>query len=482
MSGAGNVIPLGREDAAHPILAADDATFQRAWFEMPLEEKNALDDTTRRRCIDRYVALKPYVLGGAKRAVLEKHSPAPPETVDGIAIIRAGSIKPEPVNWLWEGFLARGKVHIIAGAPGTGKTTLAIGFVASLTSGGRWPDTTRATPGAALIWSGEDSPADTLVPRLIASGANLDRVHFVGDRLTADGVRGFDPATDFAMLEIEAARIANLRLVIVDPIVSAVAKDGNSNNDVRRGLQPLVRFAERTGCAVLGISHFSKGTAGKDPVERVTGSVAFGALARLVLATAKVPDEDGGGRLMVRAKSNIGPDGGGFKYDLRLVDLEGQHAGIAATRPEWLGAIEGEAREILAAVETQTDPEERSATTEAAESLREILEMGRVQTKEARRTLKAAGFTEKQIRRARESLGVARTRDGFGGADFWQLPDSARSCPIPAVHALPQREGTNGQERESEGMNEAAAWVDDAALMALVERVAAHYETPAADI
>ena len=92
-----------------------------------------------------------------------------------------------------------------------------------------------------------------------------------------------------------------LALLIVDPIVSAVATDSHKNGEVRRGLQPLVDLAAAQGCALLGITHYSKGTAGRDPLERVTGSVAFGALARLVFGTAK-PTEEGAPRRMVRAK------------------------------------------------------------------------------------------------------------------------------------------------------------------------------------
>jgi vacuolar-type H+-ATPase subunit H len=195
--------------------------------------------------------------------------------------------------------------------------------------------------------------------------------------------------------------------------------------------------------------------------------VAFGALARVVLGTAKVSEADGGGRIMVRAKSNLGPDGGGFRYDLRLVQLEGKYSGIEATCPEWIEALQGEARELLAAAEVQGDPEERGASDEAKELLREMLASGRIETKEARRKLKADGFTDKQIRRAREALSVVRSRDGFGGKDYWSLPPS-RSCPVPVVPAHTNSVGTNGHERETEGTN-------DADLMALVERIAAHF-------
>jgi len=204
-------------------------------------------------------------------------------------------------------------------------------------------------------------------------------------------------------------------------------------------------------------------------------------LARVVLATARVPDEDGGGRLLVRAKSNLGPDGGGFRYDLRIVPLDGENSGISAARPEWLGPLEGEARQLLAAAEVQRDPEERSAASEAAEALREILQMGRIPTKDARRKLKADGFTDKQIRRARESLGIVRVRDGYGGPDYWRLPD-IRSCPIPVVHAQPQNVGINGHQRKMEGTNDDPLPGDEAALMALVDRIATHFNTPADEI
>lgn len=375
------------------------------------------------------------------------------DALDGVQIIRGDTIKPEAIDWLWDGYLASGKVHIMAGAPGTGKTTLAVGIAAALTAGGRWPDGARATAGSVLIWSGEDSPGDTLVPRFIACGADLRRVHFVGDRLTAEGVRAFDPAEDFAALELEAARLTDLRLVIVDPIVSAIAGDSHKNAEVRRGLQPLVRFAERTGCAVLGISHFSKGTAGRDPTERVTGSLAFGALARIVLATAKVPDEDGGGHLLVRAKSNLGPHGGGFKYELRQVELEPPNAGIVAVRPEWTGVVEGDAREILAAAEAQGDPEERSATDECADMLREMLRPGRMETQEARRKLKAEGFTDKQIRRAREALKVRCDRAEFGGKGYWSLSHSCPDSSIDAQSRPSNSRGIDGQQCEPEGIN-----------------------------
>jgi hypothetical protein len=185
-----------------------------------------------------------------------------------------------------------------------------------------------------LIWSGEDSAEDTLVPRLLAAGADLSKIHFIGNVQHGDEIRSFDPAIDIAELNHAAARIGDISLLIVDPVVNAVAGDSHKNGEVRRALQPLVDFGEKLCCAVLGISHFSKGTNGKEPLERVTGSLAFGALARIVLATAKISDNETTKRIFCRAKSNIGLDHGGFEYDLHQKELE-DYRGIFPSYLMW---------------------------------------------------------------------------------------------------------------------------------------------------
>ena len=239
-------------------------------------------------------------------------------SVASVELICGADIRPEPIRWLWHEWIAAGKLHILAGAPGTGKTTIALALAATISNGGRWPDRSKAPIGSVLMWSSEDSPSDVLVPRAIACGADPSRLHFVGDVFDGEGRRPFDPATDMRTLEEAATRIGDVKLLIVDPVVSAVAGDSHKGAETRRALQPIVDLAARIGCAVIGISHFSKGTSGREPLERVTGSLAFGALARVVLAAAKMPEDDqgSGGRLLARAKSNIGPDTGGTYDDL----------------------------------------------------------------------------------------------------------------------------------------------------------------------
>lgn len=117
----------------------------------------------------------------------------------------------------------------------------------------------------------------------------------------------------------DANRIGGVRLLIVDPVVSAVAGDSHKNTEVRTAMQPLVDLASHLGAAVVGITHHSKGTVGRDPTERVTDSIAFTAVVRVVLLAAKVKDDQGNDkRILVRSKSNIGPDDGGFEYCIEL--------------------------------------------------------------------------------------------------------------------------------------------------------------------
>src|SRR5579871_2224391 len=205
-----------------------------------------------------------------------------------VSLKSAAEISPEAVQWLWPGWLARGKLHVIAGAPGAGKTTITLSLAATVTRGGAWPDGSRCPrPGRVVIWSGEDDPADTLVPRLIATGVDLSRVSFV-DNVYQHGKRHpFDPATDIEPLSEAINRAGGTDLLIVDPIVSAIAGDSHKNTEVRRALQPLADIARGLGTALLGVTHFSKATAGRNPVERLSGSIAFGAVARLVMVAAK---------------------------------------------------------------------------------------------------------------------------------------------------------------------------------------------------
>lgn len=340
--------------------------------------------------------------------------------------LRCGSkIVPLPIKWLWEGWLPAGKLTILAGAAGTGKTTLALGLAAALTSQRDWPDNSHCVaPGNVLIWSSEDNVEDTLVPRLIAAGAEMARCHFI-DGITLNNEKlSFDPAQDIHELNKAVAQIGGVALLIIDPIVSAVSGDMHRANDVRRALQAVVDFAELHNCAVIGITHFAKGGAGKTPADRVIGSQAFGALARMVLVAAK--EEGGTRRVLARAKSNIAPDDGGIAYSIDLTEIE---SGIESTRAVWMGPIEGTAREILGDVE-HDDGAEEVASADLERLLIDLISEhgGSMPAKLVKAEVSDAGYSWTAANRAKAKIGIESAKElgNKTGKWHWFLPK-----PIP---------------------------------------------------
>jgi putative DNA primase/helicase len=349
---------------------------------------------------------------------------------DGVILVSADQLEPEAVSWLWNGWVAKGKLVVLAGAPGQGKTTLAVAIAAIVSSGGKWPDGTICRPGNVLIWSGEDDPADTLVPRLIAAGAVRHRVRFVQGRRIDGRVQPFDPATDMPELMKAAVALGDVALIVLDPVVSAVAGDSHKNTEVRRALQPVVDLAAALDAAVLGISHFTKGTAGRDPTERVTGSIAFGAVARIVLVAAKMQGAESADdrRILARAKSNIGPDDGGFIYRIEHGALDG-FADVRTAWVVWGEPIVGSARELLADAETVAS-ESRDERTRGEELMHELLKHGEKLSTVVLREMRAEGFSDKQARGIRERMQLKIRREGYGtnSKSFWALPDVAPSA------------------------------------------------------
>lgn len=338
--------------------------------------------------------------------------------------IRCGAdITPQPITWIWPGWLPAGKLTILAGAAGTGKTTLALALAAILTGGGRWPDgAVSRVKGNVLIWSSEDVADDTLVPRLLASGADLARCHFIEGIAENGQSVPFDPSQDIVELHRAVKAIGGVSLLLIDPIVSAVAGDMHRANDVRRSLQAVVDFADAHDCAVIGITHFAKGGAGRAPQDRVIGSQAFGALARMVLVAAR--EEGGNRRVLARAKSNIALDDGGVAYVIEPAILDG---GITTTYAAWAGTIEGTAREILGSVEYGED-DVGGEQQDAEQFLRDLLRDGPVPTKQIKADASGAGYSWRTIERAKRDLGIEAVKAGMKVGWEWHLPKTAKNA------------------------------------------------------
>ena len=346
-------------------------------------------------------------------------APMHPADMRSVMIRCAADIEPQPITWLWQDWLPSGKLTILAGAAGTGKTTLALSLAATLSNGGTWPDGTPCrNKGNVLIWSGEDTASDTLVPRLMAAGADRKRCFFIDGVHNNNGVSSpFDPARDMLSLHLKVEEMGGISLLIIDPIVSAVDGDMHRANDVRRSLQAIVSFAEVYQCAVIGITHFGKGSMSKAPQDRVIGSQAFAALARMVLVAAK--EEGSNRRVLARAKSNIAPEDGGVAYSIEQRMVK---EGVSGSYTVWEETIAGSAREILGGVEEDEDSDAGSRQ-ELGQMLIDILQHagGKMSTKLLKAEVNDAGHSWEYAKKLKKTLCIESEKKDMVGPWMWCL-------------------------------------------------------------
>ncbi len=348
-----------------------------------------------------------------------------------LVIVRAADIEMRSIEWLWPGRAAIGKLTLIAGEPGLGKSQLAVALAAAVTTGGRWPGSDdRAPLGSVVIFSAEDDPSDTLVPRLVAAGADPARVRIVSAVEGGDGRkkvrRSFNLQTDLDLLEAAMRDLGDVRLVVIDPVTSYLGKgiDGNKNAEVRSVLDPMAEMAVRWRAAVVGVTHFSKG-GGASAINRFIGSIAFIAAARAAfVVTADPESEDPARRLFLPVKNNLAPLGNGlsFRIEQHLLD-DGNCASAIAWGSDVVTMTAGE---ILAMASTAAD---RPARTEAQDFLRDMLAGGPRPVTDIQADAESAGIAWRTINRAKKALGVeaerkAETARGMGaeGRWYWRLP------------------------------------------------------------
>jgi putative DNA primase/helicase len=331
---------------------------------------------------------------------------------------RLSDIEARPVRWLWPGRIARGKVSILAGHPGLGKSQLTANMAAIVTTGGTWPhENLRCEPGNVVFFSAEDDAEDTIRPRLEAAGANLDRVFILDAVLDEKGSRprSFNLRVDLPRLGQMLTYIGGVALVVIDPITAYLGEtDSHKNADIRALLSPLGELAARHDSSIVCISHLSKGGGG-EALMRVTGSLAFVAAARAAFLVARDPGA-ANRRLFLPIKNNISRDKTGLAFNLESVVLPGS---IETSRVCWHDtAVAITADEAMA---PQEDPEERSAMDEAKLFLTNLLADGPVSSKQIRADAEGAGLSWRTVQRAQKALGIDAYKGGMNEGWFWML-------------------------------------------------------------
>ncbi len=370
---------------------------------------------------------------------------------------KASEIESKPINWLWKGRIAKGKVSMLAGNPGLGKSQLTASLAAIVSIGGYWPvDRTKCDLGNVVIFSAEDDAADTIRPRLEAAGADLNRIVIIDPAPVLDlnhngqKRRAFNLVDDLPRLESLLAELGNVALVVIDPVTAYLGKtDGHRNEEIRALLSPLADLAAKHETAVVCVSHFNK-TTGNESLMRVMGSLAFVAAARAAFAVLSDP-EDKNRRLFLPIKNNIGNSQTGLAFTVQGMEFKNSQGLIETSKIVWGSeVITTTANEVLAANSGESD---RSATEEAIEWLNNLLVNGPMKAPDVQKEARQAGIGDKPLRTARERMGIKPYKKEFAGGWWWELKHSedAQDVPLQNQGIL----GGKGHLRDQEAFSEA---------------------------
>ena len=341
-------------------------------------------------------------------------------------------IDPTPIRWLWKPFLARGKLCVLDGDPGTGKSFVAVDLAARLSRGGPLPDGQPLDrPHTVLLMNAEDDPSDTVRPRAAAAGADLSRVIVVGSP------SGSDPQPVFPDCVPAIARLVMghyADLLVIDPMMAFFPPRAWANSDqrIRQALAPLAALASDTGCAILLVRHLNK-SMGPNAVYRGSGSIGILGSARTGLLLARHPD-DPDLRVLAMTKTNLGPPAAslGFRLSANATDATLQ----------WTGPVDLTADELCGAqaVQASRRPRER-----AAEFLKAALATGPRPVSELEKLAVEKGLSWRTLTRVKEALRVEskQRREGDETVWYWFDPSAPgapgapeKLAPLPSLSTL----------------------------------------------
>ncbi len=363
----------------------------------------------------------------------------------GVAVRRLrvrclADVEPTAIRWLWPGRIALGKITMLAGHPGLGKSFLTCDLAARVSAGLPWPDVGDPCPqGQVLILNGEDDPSDTIRPRLDAAGADVSKVHFIdGVDTTREGeIDPFELARDTRLLRDHIEATPDVRLLVIDPVSAYIGQvDDHRNSEVRGLLRPLAELAHETGVAIVLVTHLNKGVG--EAINRVIGSIAWAAAARAAWAVIRDPDDDNR-RLLLCLKNNIGLESLGMAYRIASPPGEGVLAALSGVgRIEWESEpLSVRADDVLGAPRGEGVLDPAPARAEAAGFLRELLKHGPVGSEQIKVEAKAAGVKWASVRRAKDAIGIVARKIGFGekAGWCWVLPDASQPNGSEGAHA-----------------------------------------------
>jgi putative DNA primase/helicase len=363
--------------------------------------------------------------GGGRDA--DTDAEASPGQGKRIAVLRTASdIEPEPISWAWKDRFPFGKLALLAGDPGLGKSQVAIDLVARCTRSDPFPCGEGYAPRCeALILTAEDGLKDTVVPRLIAANADRSKVHIlIGTKI--EGIAAgeenlFDLTRDVTVLRDVLKANRKLRIIVIDPLTAYLGEtQAHKNTQVRKVLTPLIKLVEDYGVLVIGVTHLNK-SAGK-AIYRVLDSIAFVALGRILHLVVQDSDNPHN-RKFLCDKTNIGPKPAGLTFICQPDEVPTSRGNIWVSRVSWgTQTINQTADEAIAAA-TPSVNDKTSAINEAVEFLERLLADGPVASTEVFDAAKANGIAAATLRRTKKKKGIFASHDKtFEGGWKWYLP------------------------------------------------------------
>lgn len=359
-------------------------------------------------------------------------------TARRLRLTPASLIEPQPVVWAWsdegEGRIPSGALSLAAGREGTGKSSFGMYLAARVTIGDL-PGNLFGKPRDVFYVAIEDSWKHTLVPRLMAAGADLDRVYRIEAMRCDDTEVTLSLPLDNALLA-EAIREFDAALVVIDPLMSVMGEsiDTHKNREVRKALDPLAAMAETTGAVILGIAHFGKGT-GTDAASLISGSGAFKDVPRAIFGFVRDTHERGQQRVMSQVKNSLGRDDlPSLTYEIVTATVPTSSGDAVTARFAFTGTSDRTVEEIL---RDKGQPDEYAS--EAAQFVAEYLRdrggcAGAADIKKAGIT---AGFNDSALNRAKKSLKIKPVKSGMNGGWAWALPDTLPEAVTKTSKAPP---------------------------------------------
>jgi hypothetical protein len=340
--------------------------------------------------------------------------------IAGVEVFNASEVEEKAVEWIWRNRIPRAKLTLFVGHPGLGKSFELIDTAARLSNGEAWPDgTPNGTVGRTLIFSAEDGMADTIIARLKAQKADLTKITICKRVRTIDESgeivrRGFNLLCDLPELEGLLDSYPDTQLVIIDPVSAYISgRNGvtHQNAEMRSEvLDPLSELAERRGVAIAAVSHFNKGSG--NGLERVSGSIAFPAAARVVWGFVRSP-EDETKTLMLFGKSNVGPRVSGLAFHIEEIDGR-------ATLTWEAGEVHQRLDEVLREERNEKGP---AKVKQAKDLIRQLLTDGKeLPSDELDKRGAEHGISASTVWRARREIGCRARRKGFSGPWYVSLP------------------------------------------------------------